>query len=60
MNGIVINDKQYIYTVESTDCNKCAFHECEFCGNPCEFFRFLTLKSEDDVTGIFKELKIEK
>lgn len=62
MNGITINDKQYIFlkTDKSVDCDKCDLHEQGGCKNSviCKFFHYLLNGS--DGCGVFKELKEEK
>lgn len=62
MNGITINDKQYIFleTDKSVDCDKCDLDEDDVCNNSmiCESFHSLLHGSGG--YGIFKELKIEK
>lgn len=63
MNGITINDKQYIFmeTDKSVDCDKCDLNKDDICGTSilCEHFHCLLHGYKDEV-GIFKELKIEK
>nr|DAN74380.1 MAG TPA: hypothetical protein [Caudoviricetes sp.] len=62
MNGIIINDKQYIFlkTDKSVDCDKCDLNEDGVCRNSviCESFHYLLHGSEG--CGVFKELKEEK
>ena len=62
MNGITINNKQYIFleTSREVDCDKCDLNEDEVCRNSviCESFHYLTHGSEE--VGVFKELKEEK
>lgn len=62
MNGIIINDKQYIFlkTDKSVDCRKCDLHEEDVCKDSviCESFHYLLHGS--DGCGVFKELKEEK
>ena len=62
MNGIIINDKQYIFIVtsEDFDCDKCDFNEDGVCKDSviCESFHYLLHGSEG--VGVFKELKEEK
>ena len=62
MNGIIINDKQYIFleTSEDIECDKCDLHEQGGCKNSviCESFHYLLHGSEG--CGVFKELKEEK
>lgn len=61
MNGITINDKQYIFleTSREVDCDKCDLDEDEVCNNSmvCESFHYLLHGSEG--CGVFKELKVE-
>lgn len=63
MNGITINNKQYIFleTSEEVDCDKCDLDEDEVCNNSmiCKSFHCLLHGYEDEV-GVFKELKEEK
>jgi len=42
MNGITINDKQYIFTTESDDCKDCAFYERDYCGMVCHGMKGLS------------------
>ena len=62
MNGIIINDKQYIFldTSEEVDCDKCDLNEQGGCKNSviCESFHYL-LHGRGGY-GVFKELKTEK
>lgn len=62
MNGITVNNKQYIFleTSEEVDCDKCDLHEQDSCKNSviCESFHYLLHGS--DGCGVFKELKEEK
>lgn len=62
MNGIIINDKQYIFlkTDKSVDCDKCDLDEDDVCKSSviCKFFHYLLNGS--DGCGVFKELKEEK
>ena len=62
MNGITINDKQYIFlkTDKSVDCDKCDLDENYVCKSSviCKFFHYLLHGSEG--CGVFKELKEEK
>lgn len=62
MNGITINDKQYIFleTSKDVDCDKCDLNEDGVCRNSviCESFHYLMHGSEG--CGVFKELKQEK
>lgn len=62
MNGIIINNKQYIFleTDKSVDCRKCDLDEDDVCKNSviCESFHHLLHGSEG--CGVFKELKEEK
>lgn len=62
MNGIVINDKHYIFikTDKSVDCDKCDLDKDDICGTSilCEHFSCL-LHGTTSKVGIFKELKIE-
>lgn len=61
MNGITINDKQYIFlkTDKSVDCDKCDLHKQDGCKNSviCESFHYLLHGSEG--CGVFRELKEE-
>lgn len=59
MNGITINDKQYIFTTESKDCKDCAFYQNDYCGIICHGMKELSFGSNSDKSGVFKELKIE-
>lgn len=62
MNGITINDKQYIFfeTDKSVDCRKCDLDEDDVCKTSviCESFHYLLHGSGG--YGVFKELKEEK
>lgn len=62
MNGITINNKQYIFleTSREVDCDKCDLHEQDSCKDSviCESFHLLLNGSKG--CGVFKELKIEK
>ena len=62
MDGLTINDKQYIFlkTDKSVDRDKCDLNEGEVCNNSmiCESFHYLLHGSEG--CGVFKELKEEK
>lgn len=60
MNGITINDKQYIFTTESDDCKDCAFYEKDYCGIVCHAMKELSFSYNGGKDGVFKELKIEK
>ncbi len=63
MNGITINNKQYIFleTSEEVDCDKCDFYEDEICKASviCTHFYYAIHGSESGC-GVFKELKKEK
>ena len=63
MNGITINDKQYIFleTDKSVDCDKCDFHKEEICKASiiCTHFYYVIHGGEYGC-GVFKELKEEK
>ena len=62
MNGITINDKQYIFiaTSRDVDCDQCDLDEGDICKSSviCKFLHYLLNGSEG--CGVFKELKIEK
>lgn len=62
MNGITINNKQYIFleTSEEVDCDKCDLNKEDMCKSSliCKHFHCL-LHGYEDETGIFKELKEE-
>lgn len=62
MNGIMINNKQYIFlaTSKDVDCDKCDLDKDDVCENSviCESFHYLMHGSEG--VGVFKELKEEK
>lgn len=62
MNGITINDKQYIFlkTDKSVDCRKCHLDEDDVYQNSviCESFHYLLHGCGG--CGVFKELKTEK
>lgn len=62
MNGITINNKQYIFlkTDKSVDCDKCDLDKDDVCNSSviCKFFHYLLNGS--DGCGVFKELKEEK
>lgn len=60
MDGITINDKQYIFTIESGDCKDCVFYEKDYCGIVCHGMKELSFGHNSDKSGIFKELKLEK
>jgi len=60
MNGITINDKQYIFTTESKDCKDCVFYEKDYCGIICDGMEKLSFGPNGGKSGVFKELKIEK
>ena len=61
MNGITINDKQYIFiaTSRDVDCDQCDLNEGDICKSSviCKTFHYLLNGSEG--CGVFKELKIE-
>ena len=62
MNGITINDKQYIFieTSKDVDCDNCDLDDedvCQFCAI-CRHFNYMLHGS--DGCGVFKELKEEK
>lgn len=63
MNGITINDKQYIFlkTDKSVDCDKCDLDKDDMCNTSliCKHFHCLLHGYEGEV-GVFKELKEEK
>ncbi len=60
MNGITINNKQYIFieTSEDVDCNKCDLNDKIMCSVICSHFHNLIYESAG--CGVFKELKEEK
>lgn len=65
MNGITINDKQYIFVESSEDvdygsCGNCDLYKDRICKcvEICKYFYCLINCSEGD--GVFKELKVEK
>ena len=62
MNGITINDKQYIFleTSREVDCDKCDLDEDNVCNNNmvCESSPYLLHGIKE--CGVFKELKEEK
>ena len=62
MNGITINDKQYIFleTSREVDCDKCDLNESDICKDSviCTDFHFLLHGRIG--CRVFKELKIEK
>lgn len=62
MNGITINDKQYIFieTREDVDCDKCDLNDEGVCHSSviCEHFNYMLHGSKG--CGVFKELKEEK
>ena len=60
MNGITINDKQYIFTTESSSCKDCVFYNADLCGVACHGLQELAYGHNNDISGVFKELKIEK
>lgn len=60
MNGITINDKQYIFTTESDDCKDCAFYTEYDCGLVCHGLKELSFSHNGGKGGVFKELKTEK
>ena len=60
MNGIIINDKQYIFVTESSRCEDCAFNDTDFCGVVCHGLQELAYGHNNGISGVFKELKIEK
>lgn len=59
MNGITINNKQYIFleTIEDVDCCKCDLNDEDVCKSSviCKHFNYLLHGSEG--CGVFKELK---
>ncbi|MBF1415333.1 MAG: hypothetical protein HXN33_07105 [Prevotella histicola] len=63
MDGITINDKQYIFleTSEAVDCDKCDLDKDDMCNTSliCKHFHCLLHGYEGEV-GVFKELKEEK
>lgn len=62
MNGITINNKQYIFleTDDGVDCGNCDLNVDDICKCSviCDSFHLLLNGSKG--CGIFKELKIEK
>ena len=62
MNGITINNKQYIFleTDKSVDCDKCDLHEQGGCKNSVIYESFHYLLHGSEGCGVFKELKEEK
>lgn len=62
MNGITINDKQYIFFETSADmgCDQCDLNVDDICKCSviCDSFHLLLNGSKG--CGVFKELKIEK
>lgn len=62
MNGITINNKQYIFleTSEDVGCDKCDFYKDEMCKAECVCISFAYLLNRRDGSGILKELKEEK
>lgn len=62
MNGITINDKQYIFieTSKDVDCDKCDLNDGGVCHSSviCEHFNYMLHGGEG--CGVFKKLKIEK
>lgn len=62
MNGITINNKQYIFieTSEDFDCDKCDLNDEDVCQTSviCKYFNHLLHGSEG--YGVFKKLKEEK
>lgn len=60
MNGITINDEQYIFTTESADCKDCVFYNVGDCGIVCHGVQELAYGHNSDVSGVFKKLKVEK
>ena len=63
MNGITINNKQYIFpeTSEEVDCDQCDLNKDDMCKSSliCKHFYCLLHGYEEEV-GVFKELKEEK
>nr|DAS34882.1 MAG TPA: hypothetical protein [Caudoviricetes sp.] len=60
MDGITINDKQYIFTTESGDCKDCVFYNVGNCGVVCHGIQELAYGHNSGISGVFKKLKIEK
>lgn len=62
MNGITINNKQYIFLETSADmgCDQCDLNVDDICNNSmvCESFHYLLHSIKG--CGVFKELKEEK
>lgn len=62
MNGITINNKQYIFleTSKDVDCDNCDLNDEDVCQSSviCKHFNYLLHGSEG--CGVFKELKTEK
>lgn len=62
MNGITINNKQYIFleTDKSVDCDKCDLNDEDVCQTSviCKHFNYMLHGGEG--CGVFKKLKIEK
>lgn len=62
MNGITINNKQYIFieTSEDVNCDKCDLNDEDVCQTSviCKHFNHLLHGSEG--YGVFKKLKEEK
>lgn len=60
MNGIIINDKQYIFLIkEGSDCDECDLENICNTSCICESMEELT-DGINSKSGILKELKIEK
>lgn len=59
MDGLIIKDKHYIFTTESSRCEDCAFFGT-ICGVACLGFQDIAYGRDNHVDGVFKELKIEK
>ena len=59
MNGLILNDKHYIFTTESSKYEDCAFFNTE-CGVACLGLQTVAYGRDNHVDGVFKELKIEK
>jgi hypothetical protein len=60
MNGIIINDKQYIFLIkEGLDCDECDLKNICSTSCICESMEELTL-GINSKNGIFRELKMDK
>ena len=62
MNGIMINNKQYIFlaTSKDVDCDKCDLNENDVCKDSVIYESFHYLMHGSEGVGVFKELKEEK